>query len=569
MDQTPHDLDRLITRYKSKEQLNQSELQFLYKAQIEKGRSYYPSYCKQIFPNMQFAWFQEHTLQELDNVFNNRNNKRRLILRMPDQHGKTMCGGVLSASYLLGKFPHGRGAYITYSDDRAKTPCGEVLDVLISDQYAKLFPEFKLADQLESEIRLAKRRREKLSTLQFTNANSPEGDHKGSLTGMGITSGAVGYSYDWIICDDLFNGYEEASSPTTREKRWNIFVNNILTRVQPETIIILLGTWWHPDDIMGRLDNYIKQAEENHIAIDGWENIIFNAKKDERNYPYDHREVGEWLFPERKMNYYMDMLAFAPLMFQIKCQNIVVDFAKKLFHAEDINWYKTLPSQFSKLILTVDPNNGKHGKKTDDCAVEVWGINKPNGYLIDFLELNMIDVEEQAKRIYELTLKYPEYEFVLIEDSANGNSLNTILSKRYFVKVRMFNPRAKFTNSINEKLTLGKAGKYERAYSVQGYFKNGQIFFPHPSINPKIKKIFNQFMNFTGEDYEGSDDNFKDDFVDACIQLLIEIEKFMRSIILGRLDYNIPIKMPSIAKNVQWKLKSNTQWLKSPKQFRR
>jgi phage terminase large subunit-like protein len=551
-------IDKLKEKYKNNS-ISQQELKYLYKAQIENCRNSFPAYCAKMLPfitgdkTAKFAWFQHVIMDELDGVFNDPNDLKRMILRMPDQHSKTMLAGLCAASYLLGKYPNGRGAYITYSDKRAKTPCSDILRIVSSDEYRKIFPEFKLPDDLTLELKISQKRQQKLSVSHFTNANSPEG-YQGGLSGFGITSGAVGFSYDWIIMDDLFNGFEEANSPVIHESRWNIFLGNILSRQQKNTIMLLFGTWWHPDDVIGRLERHIKEKQENNEPMVGWKNIVFNAQKDERDYPYDHRKIGEYLFPELKMNYYLDMKALAPLMWQIKCQNIVVDFAKKLFHPDDFQWYMQEPDHFQKKIITIDPNNGKQGKKTDDCAVNVLGFKKPKVYIVETLSLNMIDVIEQARQVAELVSRHPDYDFVLLEDSANGMSLYTILTREYFIRCRMFNPRGKFASGINENLTGGKIGKYERAYSVQCYFKNGQIVFPHKSVNPKIAKVYKQFINFTGEDYAGSDDAFKDDHVDSIVQALIEMEKFMRAVPQGRLNCNIPIDMPKVGNNMSYQL---------------
>jgi hypothetical protein len=554
-----HKLQSLFDKLNTTGKLSVAEYKYLKDLEASRCRDNYTAYCTKIFgqkvKNLEWAWFHKDIMHDVNCVINEPNYPySRHLVTMGDQHGKSTLMGTLLASYLFGKFPNGRGLYVTYSNDRAKTPAGDIIDYIISPAYKNIFPEVKLLDEVE-EIRMSKRRREKLGALKFTNANSPDDGYKGSFTACGITTGLVGNSYDWIILDDIINGIDEAVSPSIREKRWAKFVNDVLTRQQKETLIFMVGTWWHSEDPIGRLQDKLQEYKEQNKPHVPWLIKEYIALMDERKnkgkYPYDPREIGEYLWPQHKMNYYMDMQQYDPIMWSIKAQCIPLDKQGNLFKSEyfryydnnSVNPHEHLPTHFDKVIISVDPNRGKPDKETDDCAITIWGFANHKMYLLEFIALNKIDTTLQTTTIYQLTKKYPDYWMVIIEDSANGQSLKSELAHYHNVyNVHMFETSS---FSRNEKLKGTATGKYERAFSVQSYFINGQIWLPSLSMNAAINIFVNQFTNFTGLPHS----RVKDDFVDSTTQVLIVIKPFFETIPIGQLNYGIPIKSGIPLKN--------------------
>lgn len=68
----------------------------------------------------------------------------------------------------------------------------------------------------------------------------------GDVTGRGCNGGL-------IICDDLVKGRAESESKLVRDRAWDWFRDDIMTRLEPGASVIVNMTRWHEDDIIGRL----------------------------------------------------------------------------------------------------------------------------------------------------------------------------------------------------------------------------------------------------------------------------------------------------------------------------
>jgi len=96
--------------------------------------------------------------------------------------------------------------------------------------------------------------------------------HRGSLRSVGVGGGLTGNPADLIIIDDPFKDYEEALSPTMRQKVWDWYTTVALTRLSERGRIVLIQTRWHDDDLAGRL---IKQMQDPEA--DQWQIISMPA----------------------------------------------------------------------------------------------------------------------------------------------------------------------------------------------------------------------------------------------------------------------------------------------------
>jgi predicted phage terminase large subunit-like protein len=70
---------------------------------------------------------------------------------------------------------------------------------------------------------------------------------------VGAGGPITGRGADYLKADDLIKGYQEAQSETLRENTWQWWTSVFRTRLMPGGIILVIGTRWHEDDIIGRL----------------------------------------------------------------------------------------------------------------------------------------------------------------------------------------------------------------------------------------------------------------------------------------------------------------------------
>jgi predicted phage terminase large subunit-like protein len=56
-----------------------------------------------------------------------------------------------------------------------------------------------------------------------------------------------------LICDDLVAGIDEANSPAERQKLWDWFTTDAMSRLMPGGRVVVIHQRWHNSDLIGRL----------------------------------------------------------------------------------------------------------------------------------------------------------------------------------------------------------------------------------------------------------------------------------------------------------------------------
>jgi predicted phage terminase large subunit-like protein len=107
----------------------------------------------------------------------------------------------------------------------------------------------------------------------------------GEYFAIGVNGAVTGRRADLALIDDPIRSFAEAESGAARERLWNWYRTELLTRLKPRGRIVLATTRWHQDDLAGRL------AEQ-----EGWQVVRFPALA-ESDDPLG-RAPGEALWPE-------------------------------------------------------------------------------------------------------------------------------------------------------------------------------------------------------------------------------------------------------------------------------
>ncbi|WP_373322270.1 phage terminase large subunit [Paraburkholderia adhaesiva] len=106
--------------------------------------------------------------------------------------------------------------------------------------------------------------------------------------------------HNCVVIDDPVKGREQAESEVVRENVWDVYENDIKTRLSPGGSIILVMTRWHEDDLAGRILPEGWTGESGQIACrDGntWEVLCLQARCETDTDPLG-RAAGEYLWPE-------------------------------------------------------------------------------------------------------------------------------------------------------------------------------------------------------------------------------------------------------------------------------
>lgn len=113
-------------------------------------------------------------------------------------------------------------------------------------------------------------------------------DSGGTYYAVGVGGSVTGRRADLALVDDPIASREDAESEKIRNKTWDWFTADLLTRLKPGGRVVLVQTRWHPDDPAGRL-----LASEG----DKWRVLRLPAIAEDEDDPLG-REIGDALWPE-------------------------------------------------------------------------------------------------------------------------------------------------------------------------------------------------------------------------------------------------------------------------------
>ena len=105
----------------------------------------------------------------------------------------------------------------------------------------------------------------------------------GGMNVAGFGGSITGHRADVIIIDDYCKGRAEAESKNMRDRVWDSFVNDVMSRRAPAHAVIIVATPWHEDDLVGRIRREMAENE----AFPRFEVLRYPAWTEGRG----------WLFP--------------------------------------------------------------------------------------------------------------------------------------------------------------------------------------------------------------------------------------------------------------------------------
>jgi hypothetical protein len=158
---------------------------------------------------------------------------QRVIIVMPPREGKSTTAAVLGTLAALRRNPDARIMLASYADELAEKHSREARQLIA--EYGDLLG-----------LRLSP---DKASAGQWTLDG-----HRGGLLASGLLSGLTGHGTDGLlIVDDVVKNMTEADSPTYRRRVVAEFRGTVLTRTEPGASVVVIGTRWHPEDLIGVL----------------------------------------------------------------------------------------------------------------------------------------------------------------------------------------------------------------------------------------------------------------------------------------------------------------------------
>lgn len=317
----------------------------------------------------------------LDRILNKESLK--IIFETPPRHGKSLQNTIHFSSYYLEKNPERSVIIGAYNQT-------------LANKFSR-----KARKIANGRIALSKER------IAVEDWETKAG---GNLRAVGVGAGIAGHGGDLILIDDPIKNREEANSKVYRERLWDWWQDDLMTRSEPNNSIILTMTRWHYDDLVGR----ILASEEARE----WEVVRLPALA-EKNDPLGRQE-GVALWPERYNNAQLAKIqkrmgsSFISLY-----QQRPVPEGGHIFKQEWWQYYKE-PPNFDYILQCWD-TAAKKGEMNDYSVCTTWGRVGNRYYIIDCWR-KRVEFPELRRVLLSLAEKYKPHE-ILIEDTSAGTAL--------------------------------------------------------------------------------------------------------------------------------------------------
>ena len=312
---------------------------------------------------------------------------KRLMVFMPPQHGKSEIVSRRLPAFILGHNPDAEIIQCSATDDWAVQLNKAAKHVVRSDEYRRLFPKTCVADATEG----------KSSRQDFWEVSG----HRGCMFSTGIGGTVVGRSMQFGIVDDPFAKREQADSPTHREKVWNWFWNDFMTRGSRDCGILITHTRWHRDDLAGRLLSQMESGE-----CEPWEILNFPAIRGLEPNTLDPRAEGEPLWAYRRTIRQLQALrdtdrrSFESLYQQNPIPDGGTEWPSSFFDGSDV-WFDDWPGDPILKVTGIDPSKGSKAKAGDYSAIVKCMVG-PDMRLYIEADLDRRHVDAIAARIIEI-----------------------------------------------------------------------------------------------------------------------------------------------------------------------
>lgn len=408
-------------------------------------------FTQRMFPQYEASRHHKLISQALEDVAQGKIQK--LAVCMPPRHGKSELCSVHFPPWFLGNNPDKRIIACSYTASLAYRFSRRARNVLQSPRWP--FPNIIPAGDANA-----------VSAWDLAG-------HRGGYVAAGVGGSITGMGADILLIDDPVRNAQDADSLVIRERNWEWYQSTALTRVEPGGAVVLIGTRWHQDDLIGRA---ITEDSENWVVLN------CPAIAEEGVDDALHREPGQALWPERWSVESLEQqrLAVGERSWGALYQQRPSPLGGSVFHRD---WWQTwntatLPTMES--VIVVCDSAFKEGVGSDYSVFATWGRGRDDGrfYLIDIMRgrwqfPELITAGHAA--MSAARHRFPNTAPVLVvEDKASGQSAIQVWKRPYIVSSH---ERLAALPVVPHKISGGES-KTARAEGVSGYVRGGMVSIP-------------------------------------------------------------------------------------------
>lgn len=194
------------------------------------------AFTQRINPRYLAGWVHEDICRRLEKFSQDVSDglSPRLMLLMPPRHGKSELGSRMFPAWHLGREPDHEIIACSYNVGLAMSFSRKVKEVMNDSSYQNVFdtrlnPDFQGAEEWGIDGK------------------------RGGYVAAGVGGGITGKGAHILTIDDPIKNAEEADSADNREKLKEWYDSTAYTRLAPGGGVLIVQTWWHDDDLAGRL----------------------------------------------------------------------------------------------------------------------------------------------------------------------------------------------------------------------------------------------------------------------------------------------------------------------------
>lgn len=401
----------------------------------EQARRHMADFVSYIMPEYIHSDFSRAVCAALDLFLEDVTAGRRPVdlFQAPPQHGKSQLVSRMFPPFALGRNPDLRIAACSYAADLARDMNRDVQRIMLSEEYAALFPDAALNP----------RRVVTMESMALRNSDRFDiVGRRGYYICAGVGGPLTGKSVDIGIIDDPIKNEEEARSPAVKRTIEGWYNTVFLTRLSKRSGHIIMATSWATDDLIGVV-----------------------AKKNSRVKHYKFPAIdaeGRALVPElHPLEKLLETRAtLSPSQWSALYQQSPVADGGNIFDEAWLKTWTALPESFDEVVQSWDMTF-KDTDGSDYVVGQLWGRAGVNYYLLEQTRARMGFTASKAA-VLAMCARHPETTAVLIEDKANGPAVMDALR-----------------DDVPGLLPVEPDGsKTARAYAVTALFAAGNVWLP-------------------------------------------------------------------------------------------
>jgi predicted phage terminase large subunit-like protein len=315
-----------------------------------------------------------------------------------------------------------------------------------------------------------------------------ETEEGGGLVASGTHGAIAGKGANLFIIDDYLKDSRDALSGTIKDDQWEWFQSTALTRLEPDANMIIVGTRWADDDLIGRIQRAIEEGNFDRTVE------IYNLPALALDNDPLGRSPGEALWPSRYSRKRLEAIRdssesywFSSLFQGIPGKYGPAEFNPSYF-TKDI-WVKSMPDSSEVMAMAIDSSKGRDQKKGDYAAALIGGISGGKIYVSGLVE--RLPVSSLVDYIIESYDQLP-LAGIGLEENANQYLIGEIAEERYRGIDNL--PIIEINNSIDKTLRICR---------LEPYFRKDLFRFVD---TPDMRLLINQLRDFPTAKFDDGPD---------------------------------------------------------------